>query len=195
MLFEQNSANGLQHRVLSWTFIRRSGENGPPALHLRNGSPFMRLALYQPDIPQNLGAAIRLSAAFEIDLDVIEPCGFPLSDKAIKRAAMDYGRCAKVSHHVSWAAYLDFLQAEMPAARLVLFTTKSAEPVYGFDFRSDDILLMGRESAGVPDEVHARADARLFIPISAEARSINVINAASMALGEALRQTNGFPVR
>ena len=155
----------------------------------------MRLALYQPDIPQNLGAAIRLSAAFEIDLDVIEPCGFPLSDKAIKRAAMDYGRCAKVSHHVSWQAWLDFLQAEMPTARLVLFTTKSAESAYEFDFRSDDILLMGRESAGVPDEVHVRADARLFIPISAEARSINVINAASMALGEALRQTNGFPAR
>ena len=155
----------------------------------------MRLALYQPDIPQNLGAAIRLSAAFEIDLDVIEPCGFPLGDKAIRRAAMDYGRCAKVSHHMSWLAYLDFLQAEMPAARLVLFTTKSAEPVYGFDFRPDDILLMGRESAGVPDEVHARADTRLFIPISAEARSINVINAAAMALGEALRQTTGFPVR
>ena len=167
-----------------------------PSLLLRLQSPFhMRLALYQPDIPQNLGAAIRLSAAFDIDLDVIEPCGFPLGDKAIKRAAMDYGRCAKVSHHMSWAAYLNFLQDEMPAARLVLFTTKSAEPAYGFDFRPDDILLMGRESAGVPDEVHARADARLFIPISAEARSINVINAASMALGEALRQTNGFPVR
>lgn len=155
----------------------------------------MRLALYQPDIPQNLGAAIRLSAAFETPLDVIEPCGFPLSDKAIKRAAMDYGRCAKVSHHMSWEAYLAFLLAEMPAARLILFTTKSAEPVYGFSFRPDDILLMGRESAGVPDEVHARADARLFLPISAEARSINVINAAAMGLGEALRQTNGFPVR
>ncbi|MGN6209098.1 tRNA (cytidine(34)-2'-O)-methyltransferase [Asticcacaulis sp.] len=155
----------------------------------------MRLALYQPDIPQNLGAAIRLSAAFEIDLDVIEPCGFPLGDKAIKRAAMDYGRCAKVSHHISWEAYLDFLRANLPAARLVLFTTKSAEPAYDFTFRPDDILLMGRESAGVPEEVHARADARLFIPISAEARSINVINAASMALGEALRQTGGFPVR
>jgi tRNA (cytidine/uridine-2'-O-)-methyltransferase len=155
----------------------------------------MRLALYQPDIPQNLGAAIRLSAAFEIDLDVIEPCGFPLGDKAIKRAAMDYGRCAKVSHHISWNAYLGFLQAEMPAARLVLFTTKSAAPVYDFVFQPDDILLMGRESAGVPDEVHARADARLFIPISSEARSINVINAAAMALGEALRQTHAFPVR
>jgi len=155
----------------------------------------MRLALYQPDIPQNLGAAIRLAAAFETPLDVIEPCGFPLNDKAIRRAAMDYGLCAKVSHHVSWQAYLDFLAAEMPASRLLLFTTRSAASVYDFAFRADDILLMGRESAGAPEEVHARADARLFIPISAAARSINVINAASMALGEALRQTNGFPLR
>ena len=155
----------------------------------------MRLALYQPDIPQNLGAAIRLSAAFETELDVIEPCGFPLSDKAIKRAAMDYTGCAKVSHHISWQAYLAFLAAQMPAARLILFTTRSAVPVYSFEFHSDDILLMGRESAGAPEDVHARADARLFIPISAQARSINVINAASMALGEALRQTNGFPKR
>ncbi|CAL4868089.1 tRNA (cytidine(34)-2'-O)-methyltransferase [Asticcacaulis sp. MM231] len=155
----------------------------------------MRLALYQPDIPQNLGAAIRLSAAFETVLDVIEPCGFPLGDKAIKRAALDYGSCAKVSHHVSWEAYLTFLLADMPSARLVLFTTKAAAPLYEFSFRDDDILLMGRESAGVPDDVHARADARLFIPICAQARSINVTNAAAMALGEALRQTNSFPAR
>jgi tRNA (cytidine/uridine-2'-O-)-methyltransferase len=195
MLFRQIVANDLQRDILDWTQVRFSGENAGTLPPLSQGQSFMRLALYQPDIPQNLGAAIRLSAAFEIALDVIEPCGFPLGDKAIKRAAMDYGRCAKVSHHVSWTAYLDFVQAEMPASRLVLFTTKSAEPAYGFDFHPDDILLMGRESAGVPDEVHARADARLFIPISADARSINVINAASMALGEALRQTNGFPVR
>ncbi|MDV6329761.1 tRNA (cytidine(34)-2'-O)-methyltransferase [Asticcacaulis sp. 201] len=155
----------------------------------------MRLALYQPDIPQNLGAAIRLSAAFETPLDVIEPCGFPLNDKAIKRAAMDYGRCAKVSHHMSWDAYLGFVGETLPGSRLILFTTRSAQPAYGFQFRPDDILLMGRESAGAPDEVHARADARLFLPISRDARSINVINAAAMALGEALRQTDGFPVR
>ena len=156
----------------------------------------MRLALYQPDIPQNLGAAIRLCAALEVALDVIEPCGFPLSDKAIKRAAMDYGACAKVSHHSGWEAFLGFRRdALSPAARLILFTTRSAEPHIGFKFRPDDILLMGRESAGVPDEVHAAADNRLFIPISAQARSINVITAASIGLGEALRQTNAFPVR
>ena len=156
----------------------------------------MRLALYQPDIPQNLGAAIRLSAAFDVALDVIEPCGFPLSDKAIKRAAMDYGSCAKVSHHTGWDDFLAFRRDVLPQpSRLILFTTKSASSVYDFTFGPDDILLMGRESAGVPDDVHAIADLRLFIPISAQARSINVINAAAMALGEALRQTNGFPKR
>jgi tRNA (cytidine/uridine-2'-O-)-methyltransferase len=156
----------------------------------------MRLALYQPDIPQNLGAAIRLSAALEVDLDVIEPCGFPLSDKAIKRAAMDYGACAKVSHHAGWEAFLDF-RAEVlgSGARLILFTTRAAERFDGFAFAPNDILLMGRESAGVPDEVHDAADHRLFIPISAAARSINVVTAAAIGLGEALRQTKTFPVR
>ena len=156
----------------------------------------MRLALYQPDIPQNLGAAIRLCAALEVELDVIEPCGFPLSDKAIKRAAMDYGACAKVSHHAGWGAFLDFRRDILGAkARLILFTTRAAERYDGFAFSSDDILLMGRESAGVPEEVHAAADHRLFIPISAAARSINVITAAAMGLGEALRQTHAFPER
>ncbi len=156
----------------------------------------MRLALYQPDIPQNLGAAIRLAGALEVDLDVIEPCGFPLSDKAIRRAAMDYGACAKVSHHTGWQAFLDFRRDVLgPRARLILFTTRAAAPYTGFAFGPDDVLLMGRESAGVPDEVHEATDHRLFIPISAAARSINVIAAAAMGLGEALRQTNAFPVR
>ena len=156
----------------------------------------MRLALYQPDIPQNLGAAIRLSAALEVDLDVIEPCGFPLGDRAIRRAAMDYGLCAKVSHHAGWQAFLDFRREILgPQARLILFTTRAAAPYSAFAFAPDDILLMGRESAGVPDEVHDAADHRLFIPISAQARSINVITAAAMGLGEALRQTNTFPRR
>ena len=156
----------------------------------------MRLALYQPDIPQNLGAAIRLSAALEVDLDVIEPCGFPLGDKAIKRAAMDYGACAKVSHHAGWQPFLDFRRTVLsPDARLILFTTRAAAPYSEFAFAPNDILLMGRESAGVPDDVHDAADHRLFIPISAQARSINVITAASMGLGEALRQTSSFPRR
>ena len=156
----------------------------------------MRLALYQPDIPQNLGAAIRLCAALEVDLDVIEPCGFPLNDKAIRRAAMDYGQCAKVSHHTGWEAFLDFRRQTLGRdARLILFTTRGAASLTGFGFQPDDILLMGRESAGVPDDVHEAADARVFIPISAMARSINVVTAAAIGLAEGLRQTNGFPVR
>ncbi len=155
----------------------------------------MRLALYQPDIPQNLGAAIRLCGALEVALDVIEPCGFPLGDKAIKRAAMDYGTCAKVSHHSGWQAFLDFRNNDLNGARLILFTTRGAAPYVDFEFRPDDILLMGRESAGVPDDVHDLADHRLLIPLAAQARSINVITAAAMGLGEALRQTGGFPAR
>jgi tRNA (cytidine/uridine-2'-O-)-methyltransferase len=155
----------------------------------------MRLALYQPDIPQNLGAALRLCAALDVALDVIEPCGFPLSDKAIKRAAMDYASCAKVSHHSGWQGFLDFRRETLGDPRLILFTTRGAEPYTGFQFRPNDILLMGRESAGVPDEVHHLADHRLFIPISPQARSINVVTAAAMGLGEALRQTGAFPAR
>ncbi len=156
----------------------------------------MRLALYQPDIPQNLGASIRLCAAFEVDLDIIEPCGFPLSDKAIRRAAMDYGQCAKVSHHAGWEPFLDFRRAALPPeTRLILFTTKGGRPLTDFVFRPSDVLLMGRESAGVPEDVHDAADARVFIPISAAARSINVVTAAAIGLAEALRQTNSFPVR
>ena len=150
----------------------------------------MRLALFQPDIPQNLGGAIRLCACLEVALEIIEPCAFPLSDKAIRRAALDYGAAAQVKRHDSWA---DFQGAR--AGRLVLFTTKGAEPLPDFRFRPDDILLMGRESAGVPEAVHATADARVFIPIRPETRSLNVITAAAIGLAEALRQTEGFPTR
>ena len=149
----------------------------------------MRLALFQPDIPQNLGAAIRLAACLDVALEVVEPCGFPLSDRAIRTAALDYGKAAKVLRHVSWEAFLaDPARAE---GRLVLFTTKAAEPYTGYSFSVGDTLLFGREGAGVPQEVHERADARLLIPI--RGRSLNVVNAAAMALGEALRQVNAFP--
>jgi len=150
----------------------------------------MRLALFQPDIPQNLGAAIRLTACLGVALDVIEPCGFPLSDTAIRRAAMDYAAIAQVERHAGWG---DFRGDPARAGRLVLFTTRAAEPFHAFAFRPDDILLFGRESAGVPNEVHAAADARLVIPLAPGARSLNVVTAATLALGEALRQTNGFP--
>ena len=124
-------------------------------------------------------------------MDVIEPCGFPLSDRAVRRAAMDYAEQAEVLRHSSWARFLDHpARAE---GRLLLFTTRGAEPFHRFQYRSGDVLLFGRESAGVPDEVHAAADARLFIPLVPGARSLNVVNAAAMALGEALRQTGSLP--
>jgi tRNA (cytidine/uridine-2'-O-)-methyltransferase len=150
----------------------------------------MRLALFQPDIPQNLGAAIRLAACLGAPLDVIEPCGFPLSDAAIRRAAMDYAAIAEVRRHAGWA---DFRAFAGEHGRLVLFTTHAAQAFQDFAFAPDDILLFGRESAGVPDEVHAAAGARLFVPLAPGARSLNVVTAAAIALGEALRQTNGFP--
>ncbi|HXA39088.1 MAG TPA: tRNA (cytidine(34)-2'-O)-methyltransferase [Phenylobacterium sp.] len=151
----------------------------------------MRLALFQPDIPQNLGAALRLGACLDVPVDVIEPCGFPLSDAGVRRAAMDYGALADLTRHATWA---DFLAApERREGRLLLFTTKGASGFHGFAFRPGDTLLFGRESAGAPDEVHAAADARLFIPLAPGARSLNLTVSAAIALSEALRQTNGFP--
>lgn len=151
----------------------------------------MRLALFQPDIPQNLGAALRLGACLDVPVDVIEPCGFPLSDAGVRRAAMDYGVLARLQRHASWS---DFLSAPQRAeGRLVLFTTRGAAPLHAFAFRPGDTLLFGRESAGAPDEVHAAADARLFIPLAPGARSLNVTVSAAIALSEALRQIDGFP--
>ena len=148
----------------------------------------MRLALFEPDIPQNLGAFIRLSACLAVPLHVIEPCGFPVDDRRIRRASMDYYDLATLVRHASWAAF----QRERPPGRLVLLTTRGAETFPRVAFRPDDILLLGRESAGVPDEVHDAADLRLRIPLQAGARSLNVALAAAMVLSEGLRQTSGF---
>jgi len=148
----------------------------------------MRLALFQPDIPQNLGAALRLGACLGVAVDVIEPCGFPLSDRAVRRAALDYGEKAEVVRHAGWGEFLTRREG-----RLLLFTTRGAVPFVNFSYRSSDVLLFGRESAGVPEKVFAAADARLCIPLVAGTRSLNVVTAAAMALGEALRQTTGFP--
>lgn len=151
----------------------------------------MRLAFFQPDIPQNLGGAVRLGACLRVPIEVIEPCAFPLSDRAVRRAALDYGGQAEVIRRSAWP---DFLAApERTEGRLVLFTTRAASPYAGFAFQAGDTLLFGQESAGVPDFVHAAAEARLVVPIAAGARSLNVVAAAAMALGEALRQTQGFP--
>jgi len=148
----------------------------------------MRLALFEPDIPQNLGAFIRLSAGMGVPLDVIEPCGFPVDDKRIRRAAMDYYDLARLTRHASWAAFC----RDRPAGRLVLLSTAGATRLPEAVFRPDDILLLGRESAGVPPEVHERADLRVRIPLQAGARSLNVAVSAAMVLSEALRQTSGF---
>ena len=148
----------------------------------------MLLALFQPDIPQNLGAALRLGACFGIKVHIIEPCGFPLSDKAIRRAAMDYGDPADVTRHSGWEEF-----AKAGLGRIVLFTTKGATPLYDFEFRRDDVLLFGRESLGVPDEVQEAADARVIIPLSPGRRSFNVTVSAAIGLSEALRQTNQIP--
>ena len=151
----------------------------------------MRLALFQPDIPQNLGAALRLGACLGVPVEVIEPCGFPLSDRAVRRAAMDYAEQAEVVRHASWIRFLE--DSARARGRLVLFTTRGAERLDAFRFQAEDVLLFGRESAGAPPEVHQAADARVFIPLARGARSLNVATAAAMALGEALRQTGGFP--
>ena len=144
----------------------------------------MRLAAYQPDIPQNLGALMRLSVCFGAPLHVIEPCGFPFSAKAVKKAAMDYATEAEVIAHPSWTRYL----ADRPAGRLVLLTTKGAKPIWDHDFEPGDTLLLGRESAGVPDKVHEAADVRAFIPMPGGGRSLNVAMAAGIAVAEASRQ-------
>lgn len=154
----------------------------------------MRLALFEPDIPQNTGTLIRLGACLGVPVDIIEPTGFPWSDRALKRAGLDYWELADVTRHQSWETYLASHHATgCPATgRLVLLTTKSAEPYTGFAFQPGDTLLVGRETAGVPPEVHAAAEARITIPMRPPARSLNVAIAAAMALGEALKQTEGF---
>lgn len=150
----------------------------------------MRLALYQPDIPQNLGAAIRLSACLGVALDVIEPCGFPLTATALKRAALDYGDKARISRHASFETFAS--APERAAGRLVLIETDGATALQNFDFSSGDTLLFGRESAGSPGELYQAAQASVRIPMARGLRSLNVVNAAAVVLTEALRQTGGW---
>ena len=149
----------------------------------------MRLALYQPDIPQNAGTLLRLSACLSVPLDIIEPAGFVLTDAKLKRAGMDYLSSANLTRHDDWEAF----RAAHKGHRLVLLTTQGAEPYTDFTFSKSDILLLGRESAGVPEGVHGQCDARLFIPMAPGQRSLNVAVAGAMVLGEALRQLTGFP--
>lgn len=148
----------------------------------------MRLALFEPDIPQNAGALIRLGACLGIAIDIIEPSGFLFSEAGFRRAGMDYSESAEVVRHPSWNAFL-----AKRSGRLVLLTTRADDSYICFMFAPDDTLLLGRETAGVPDHVHHAADARLRIPLRPGLRSLNVAQAGAMALAEALRQTGGFP--
>jgi tRNA (cytidine/uridine-2'-O-)-methyltransferase len=151
----------------------------------------MRLALFQPDIPQNTGALMRIGACFRTPLDVIEPCGFPFDDRRLRRTAMDYGPAADVTRHVSWAAFLA-THRSAGGRRLVLLTTAAATSHVALAYRADDTLLLGRESAGVPAEVAAAADCAVRIPLAAGQRSLNVAVAAAIVLAEALRQQGVF---
>jgi len=150
----------------------------------------MRIALYQPDIPQNTGAILRLCACLGIEAHIVEPAGFATSDRAFRRAGLDYLDQVELVRHPSWTMFEAWRRSAH--LRLVLFTTKAAMPYLAHAFARDDILLFGRETAGVPERVHAAADARLLIPMRAGMRSLNMALAAAIALGEALRQTGGF---
>jgi tRNA (cytidine/uridine-2'-O-)-methyltransferase len=149
-----------------------------------------RLALYQPDIPQNTGTMLRLAACLGVPVEIVEPAGFDVSDRNLRRAGLDYLDHVAITRHASWRTFTRW-RAEH-SLRLVLATTKSAVPYTEFAFHRDDVILLGRESAGAPDEVHAAADARVIIPMQPGLRSLNVAVAAAMLLGEALRQTGAF---
>jgi tRNA (cytidine/uridine-2'-O-)-methyltransferase len=150
-----------------------------------------RLALYQPDIPQNAGTLLRLGACFGFRLHIIEPCGFLWDDRRMRRAGMDYLDRVAVTRHSGWAAF----EAERRANnhRLVLLTTKGGTRLDRFSFTREDVIMVGRESAGVPDEVAAAADIALRIPMLPGLRSLNVALAATLAMGEAMRQLSGYP--
>ena len=149
----------------------------------------LRLALFQPDIPQNAGTLIRLSACLGITLDVVEPCGFLWDEKRMRRAGMDYVDHARVCRHASWPAF----RTALGERRLVLLTTAGASRLDAFSFRPGDVIMVGRESAGVPAEVAAAAAAALRIPMAPGLRSLNVALAATLAVGEALRQLKAYP--
>jgi tRNA (cytidine/uridine-2'-O-)-methyltransferase len=149
----------------------------------------MRIALYQPEIPGNVGAILRLSACFNVAVDIIEPCGFVFSDKRLKRAGMDYADHVDLTRHIDWDSF-----CAKAKGRRILMTTKGSESLYDFAFNPDDTLIMGQESAGVPQNVRAQCDAAIRIPLLPSVRSLNVGMAAGIALAEALRQTGQLPI-
>lgn len=151
----------------------------------------MRLALYQPDIPQNTGTILRLGACLGVPVDVIGPTGFDMTDRALRRAGLDYLEHTDLTRHQSFAAF-ETVRATL-GSRLILLSSHGDSKYTDFEFRGSDTLLLGRESAGAPDSIHGSADARLCIPMCPGLRSLNIAVAAALVLGEALRQTNGFP--
>ena len=157
----------------------------------------MRIALFEPDIPQNAGAVLRLAACFGIGVDIIEPCGFVFDDRRLKRVGMDYVQAVDLARHASWARFREVRalggSGDGGEGRLVLLTTAAKTTYQDFRFAGDDVLLCGRESAGVPAEVHDAADARIKVPMAPGARSLNIAMAAAIVLGEALRQTGQLP--
>lgn len=150
-----------------------------------------RLALYQPDIPQNTGTLMRLCGAFDVPLEVIEPTGFIWNHKGLGRAVMDYKDAVETTRHKSWDNFKTWREAQTPKPRLILLTTKGNTPYYDFEFQAGDIIMGGRESAGVPDDVHDYCDAQIIIP-QATGRSLNLATACAIVLAESLRQTKGF---
>lgn len=151
----------------------------------------VRIALFQPEIAGNVGAVLRLSACLNVACDIIEPCGFPFSDKGLKRAGMDYADAVEIERHSDAAEFIK--NAKAKNCRIVLMTTKGSNSLFDVEFRADDIILMGSESSGVPEEMHAAADLRIRIPMQPPFRSLNVAVAAGIALAEALRQTGQLP--
>jgi tRNA (cytidine/uridine-2'-O-)-methyltransferase len=152
----------------------------------------MRIALFQPDIAGNVGTILRLAACLAVPCDIIEPCGFPFSDKALKRAGMDYAAAAHITRHGDWRNFKQ--QAGVKGQRIALLSSKATTSLFETLFRADDILLFGSESAGVPQEVHDGCDLHIRIPMHAGFRSLNVAVSAGIAVSEALRQTGQLPV-
>ena len=151
---------------------------------------YLRLALFEPDIPQNTGALLRLAACLGVDVDLIEPCGFLLDDRRLRRALLDYSAGLRIRRHASWTA---FLANRDQGSRLILLTTAGTVALHHFAFAPDDTILLGRESSGAPEAIHRAAWARVVVPLQPPARSLNVAIAGAIALGEALRQTGLFP--
>jgi tRNA (cytidine/uridine-2'-O-)-methyltransferase len=187
-------AAGAKQRIVRGIFsqLLHGRGRGFSVLACQSDGP-MQIALYQPDIPQNAGTILRLGACMAVPVHIIEPAGFDASDRTLRRAGLDYLDRAVICRHASFAAF-EAWRADKDH-RLVLLTTRGESCYTDFRYRAGDVLLLGRESAGAPDDVHAAADARLAIPVAAGLRSLNVAVATAMVLGEALRQTGGFPHR